>query len=65
MGGVVKAVVGGGDSRPAPAPEPEKPKVTAAETQAAMQRQAALRARGRSARGLMSEETLGKQTTLG
>jgi len=49
----------------APEPEPVKPEATTAQTEAALQRQAQLRARGRGARGLLAEETLGKQTTLG
>ena len=46
MGGVVKKVVGVDKPAPAaPAAEPEKVTATAAETQAAMQKQASLRAR--------------------
>ena len=69
MGGVVKAVTGGGSkSAPAPAPEPkpEAPKATPAMTGDAQARQAALRAARRGAgRSLLSySRTLGEQSAL-
>ena len=64
MGGVVKKVVGG-DSKPAPAPVQEaKPTATTADTQAAMQRQASLRAR-RGMGGLFGRMLGGTEDKLG
>jgi hypothetical protein len=69
MGGVVKAVTGGG-SKPAPAPTPapaapEPVRATKAETQSARERQAAFRARRGSGASLMSyDRTLGGQSSL-
>ena len=63
MGGVVQAVTGGG-SKPAPAPAQEKPTATTAETQAAMQRQASLRAR-RGMGGLFGRMLGGTEDKLG
>ena len=62
MGGVVKKVVGG-DSKPAPVEE-AKPTATKAETQAAMQRQASLRAR-RGMGGLFGRMLGGTEDKLG
>jgi hypothetical protein len=63
MGGVVKKVVG--TDKPAPAlAEPEKVTATAADTQAAMQRQASLRAR-RGMGGLFGRMLGGTEDKLG
>lgn len=73
MGGAVKSVakaVTGGGSKPAPAPAPaptpvEAPKASRADTRAALERQAAFRARRGSGASLIGYgRTLGGQSPL-
>lgn len=64
MGGVVKKVVGVDKPAPAAPVEEAKPTATAADTQAAMQRQASLRAR-RGMGGLFGRMLGGTEDKLG